>query len=148
MPKENKYNNVYLARIVSFSKSSLLFDSYEVQMPFETEEFFLVLLINDWAYNLETQERYHVIEMEEDFIPYEELTSLNPNQKYAYELYEFEDIWDSFKSVLNIDMDISKYLDPKIEKTLEHHQEMSQCKIYVIDFNNYHKNKSKRERKD
>ena len=137
MKKENKYSNVYLARVVSFSKPSLLFAGSDIELPFASEEFCLTVLINNWAYNLEKQERYHVIEMDEGYIPYEELTSLEADKKYAYELYEFNDIWERFRSVLNLSPNIGEYLDPKIDDAYAYHQELTECKIYTIDFNKF-----------
>ena len=127
------YKQVYLSRIVSFDQESLLFDRYEIQMPFDTEEFCLTTIIGDWAYNLEKRERYHIIDMEDGYIPYEELSALAPNQKYAYESYEFNDIWDSLRSVLRIDKDITSLLQSGIEEAHKYHDELSECKIYSFD---------------
>ncbi len=130
---------VFLAHIVTFERFHIITSSGEIDMPFESECYRLVVAFDDWAYDLQERgKRYHIIDMEDYVIPEFELNSLTTNVKYVYDMYPFENMWDSVKDVFGIPEDKDTYLNPRIEEARLLHQELSKPKTEagptVIDF--------------
>lgn len=131
------YNNVFLAKVVSFDSVSLIFNDDEIEIPFQSEEYRLIVAFDDWAYDLVDEgKRYHIIDMTNYVIPDEEIETLLPNVKYVYDMYPFEDIWESISIVFQIDEDMKNYLDPKIDFAKQLHESLSNSikTGRVIDF--------------
>lgn len=130
------YDNVFLARVVSFGKFTLLLDTNELDMPFESEKYLMVVVFGDDAYDLETLNRFHIIDMTDGVIPDEEIEKLLPGLPYVYDLTPLLVFWDSISKVFNISDSPDKYLEPRVKRAEELHQQLSHNKEngVVIDF--------------
>ena len=106
-----KNNNIYLAKLVSFERSSLLFQRNNLDNNINSEEFRLVELRGVWAYDLITYKRYYLITNADGTIDDRCIDKLQPNILYAYELYDFIDIYDDIKKVYGIDKTLDQFLE-------------------------------------
>lgn len=122
------YENVFLAKIVRFGKFTLLFDSNEIDMPFESEDYRLVVTFDDWAYDLETFERTHIIKMVDGIIPTDEIDKLIPRIPYVYDLYPLLSFWNSVSKVFGVDDKPDTYLEPRVRKAKNIHDELVKSK--------------------
>lgn len=122
------YDNVFLAKIVSFSEFTLLLDTNELDMPFEKEEYRMVAVYDDWAYDLETFERTHIIDMVDGIIPDEEIDKLKPGLPYVYDMSPLLGFWNSISKVFNIQDKPDTYLEPRTRKALEIHEQLQKNK--------------------
>lgn len=110
-----KNNNVFLAHLVSFSYNTLLFRRNELEDNFSTEEYRLVELRDNWAYDLITYKRIHVITNAMDEIDDRLIDKLEPNVLYVYELWDIIDIWDDIKKVYSIDAPFEQFLEKALD---------------------------------
>lgn len=106
-----KNTNIYLAKLVSFERSTLLFKRNNLDNNINSEEFRLVELRGVWAYDLITYKRYYLITNADGFIDDRCIDRLQPNILYAYELYDFIDIYDDIKKVYGLDKPLDLFLE-------------------------------------
>ena len=111
--KEN--NNVFLARLVSFSQNTLLFKINELDENIGTEEFKLVAIKGNWAYDLINYKRYFIITNAIGGIDDRLLDKLKPNVLYVYQTWAFIDLWESIKEVYGIEESLTDFLEKSIE---------------------------------
>lgn len=128
-----KNNNIFLAKLVSFERSSLLFKRNNLDNHINSEEFRLVELRGAWAYDLITYKRYYLITNADGFIDDRCIDKLQPNILYAYELYDFIDIYDDIKKVYGIDKPLEVFLEVALNVIGELDNILSSDKK-IIDF--------------
>lgn len=142
------YDNVFLVKVVSFESFTLSLNNEYLEMPFETEEYRLIVAYDDYAYDLQEEgRRYYIIDMVNYVIPDEEIVKLLPNVKYVYDMYPFQDIWESISVVFGIKEDMKTYLEAKVAAALKLHEKLTagEEKGQIIDFNVAKKNIKKRK---
>lgn len=122
------YDNVFLAKIVTFGEFSLLLDSNELDMPFESEDYRMVVAFDDWAYDLETFDRIHIIDMIDGVIPDVELDKLQPRIPYVYDMSPLLGFWNSVSIVFSIQDKPDTYLEPRVRQALSIHEELERSK--------------------
>lgn len=122
-------NNVFLVKVVSFSNATLILYNDENEMPFETEEYRLVYVIDNWAYDLnDIGRRYHIIDTNNYTIPDEEIIHLKPRKQYVFDMYPFDSVWNTFHSALGVRLDKKRYFASKITKVKKLHEDLEQSK--------------------
>jgi len=105
--------------LVSFERSSLLFKRNNLDNYINSEEFRLVKLRGVWAYDLITYKRYYLISNAAGFIDDRCIDKLQPNILYAYELYDFIDIYDDIKKVYGVDKPLEEFLEDALSVIYE-----------------------------
>lgn len=128
-----KNNNIFLAQLVSFSQNSLLFRRNELENDFNAEDFRLVELRGNWAYDLINYKRYFLITNAEGFIDDRVIDKLRANIYYAYKLWEFVDIWEEIKIVYGIEKSLEQFLEDALDM-VEEVDETLNTDNNVIDF--------------
>lgn len=105
-----KFENIYLAKIVGFDRTSVLFEINEL-VP-EYEDYRLVKMEpKDWAYDLLTLKRYKVLNVNNGVIVSEDLGKIKPNIYYVYDTCSFIDVWYYLKEIYNIKEDLNTFLN-------------------------------------
>lgn len=86
------FDNIYLAKIVSFSEFDLFFYD-DIDLNIKYEEYALVVVQDIWAYDIKKYCRYKIM----DYIDMLNYDNLIPNTKYAYKMYPLKDIYENLK---------------------------------------------------
>ncbi len=134
MKKSNQIESeILLAKIVSFDSFTLLVDKNELDMPFDFEDYRFVVRFGESAYDLIDGQKYHIINMVDNYIPDDELERLRPHIKYVYDMYPFSYVWNRLERTLSDNVDFIKYMNSRSQMLEEQHEEDTpKCKI--IDF--------------
>ena len=110
-----KKNNVFLAHLVSFSRNSLLFRKNDLEENFATEEYRLVELRDNLAYDLITYKRLYIITNAMDLIDDRVIDKLQPNVLYVYKLWDIIDMWEDVKRVYGIKEEKDTFLEKALD---------------------------------
>ncbi len=116
-------NNIFLAKIVTFNRNSLLFEINNL-VP-TTEEYRLVAIYDKWAYDLQLYCRYLILGLVDDVILPEELNKIREDIKYVYSYYALDNIFNYIKEVFDIKESYQQFLNNRLEMIKQIHEELS-----------------------
>jgi len=106
----NKFECIYLARIVGYDRTSVLFEINDLKPDYE--DYRLVKMEpKDWAFDLLTYKRYKVLNVNDGIINSEDLDKIKPNLYYVYDTCSFIDMWYILREVFNIKEDLDSFLE-------------------------------------
>ena len=128
-----KKNNVFLAHLVSFSRNSLLFRKNDLEENFATEEYRLVELRDNLAYDLITYKRIYIITNAMNVIDDRVIDKLQPNVLYVYRLWDIIDTLEDVKRVYGIKEPIDLFLEKALE-VVDELDSILNTENKVIDF--------------
>ena len=129
-------DNVFLAKIVTFDTYSLLFEINSLTPA--SEEYRLVAVYGKKAYDLQTRERYYVLNVSNGIIDNDDLNKLKNNYKYVYEKCPFYDLWEDIKDVYGIKENRDVFLE-KCIKDIDELNKILSKENKVIDLNKIRK---------
>jgi hypothetical protein len=125
-----KFENIYLAKIVGYDRTSVLFEINELEPNYE--EFRLVKTESDWAYDLISYKRYKILNVNNGIIDSEDLDKIKPDICYVYDVCSFIDVWNYMKEVFNIKEDLDTFLNNCLQDITELNRLLSPID-HVID---------------
>ena len=137
-------NNVFLARLVTFDFQSILFKINELESSIDTEEYRLVSVYGDRAYDLMSPSHYVVLNRTNGIISSEDLNKIRPNIQYVYDMCPFKDFYDSIKMVYNISATYEEFVNHYKEDIIRLNEILS-SENKVIDFYEVKKLTNKRK---
>ncbi len=126
-------NNVFLARLVTFDFQSLLFKINELESYIDTEQYRLVSIYGNRAYDLQSLKIYKVLNKKNGIIVNEELGKIKPDVQYVFDIVPFIDYFDVIKIVYGINKSYEEFISEH-KDNIEQLNEIMSSDNKVIDF--------------
>ena len=110
-----KKNDIFLAHLVSFDRNSLLFNPNDLEDNFYTEEYRLVILRDNRAYDLINYKPYYIITNAMNLIDDRVIDKIKPNTLYVFTLYDLVNIWDDVRKVYGINKSLEEFIEGAVD---------------------------------